>query len=179
MIRWGRAGGRFVGITQPQRIRWLHARLILLRELVDRRTAEYSTDYPLGDRLGLPMPCAPPADPAMATLLRTGLLDPDEPPEIQLWHEPEFLAWLQDGITATLATLEDQYGLITVAVDPDAVRQWSSVLLNLRIAYAAARTPELLTAGELPDPSDDRRLAYAHAAWLWDAVNTLHAFAVS
>lgn len=179
MIRWERADGRFVGLGRPQLIRWLRGGLLGLAGLIDQRMAEYSTDYPLGDRLGLPLPEELPADPVLATLLRAELLDPEEPPEIQLWREPDFLRQLRANLTAALDTLDEEQGVITLAEDAASVRGWSSVLLSLRIAHAAAWAPELLTTGELPDPPAGRRKVYRQAAWLWDVVNTLHALAVS
>lgn len=179
VIRWARAGACFAGHGQPHRIRWLRARLGELAQLIDWRTAQYSTGYPLGELLGMPLPPELPSEPVLGTLLRAALLDRDDPAEIQLWWEPDFLAELRAGVTSTLATLDESTGMISLPADPAAVRGWSSVLLHLRIAYTATWAPELLTTGELPDAPADRQLTYQHAAWLWDAVNTLHAFAVN
>src|SRR3981081_3995964 len=63
VICWDRRSDDLViGTFVPGQIQFLREQLCGLGDLLDWRMRQYSTEYPLGDQLGMPLPQEPPDD---------------------------------------------------------------------------------------------------------------------
>lgn len=176
VIFWDRVDSTIIGYCGADQVEWLRQRLTEFAALIDWRTAQYTTDYPLGAELGLPLPAGPSGEPALEFLLRMNL-DEDLPEEARLLWEPDFLAWLREGVDHAVRVLPADGSPIVLHDNPETLRHWNAVLFNLRVAYAVTWVPEVLLHDELPEPPADLRPRYDHARWLWEAVHSLANFA--
>jgi hypothetical protein len=175
VICWDRRSDDLViGTFVPGQIQFLREQLCGLRDLLDWRMRQYSTEYPLGDQLGMPLPQEPPDDDRLRAIIRYHWND-TEPEWAVLWWEPNLFGDLRVAIERVLATLPERGGVVQFD-HVDQADAWAWALAALRIALAVtARLPEALH-GLTPDDTDDEfeRRVFRTICWLQYVVDTLY-----
>ncbi|AHI01594.1 hypothetical protein GCM10010174_08040 [Kutzneria viridogrisea] len=175
MIKWHRDDGVVVGTLEPERVAWLRSRLAEFHALLDWRLSQYTTDYPLGEVLGIALPTEPTDHPPLQAVLRLHVAE-SEPTEVRLWWEPELIGGLRSAVADAWRNLPTEGGVVRLPDDPHRLRAWTRVLLSLRIAYLATWVPEALSAPLPEDAPADQRRRYDRACWLRAVVDTLGEF---
>jgi len=162
MICWDRVGDHLVlGFFDQAEVDRLRGYLVGLREVLDARFAEYTTDCPPGKKLGVAYPLAETGDRRLRAILRRRV------GEVGPWREPEVFRPLHKAITRVLATLPDKGGLVQLH-SIDCAGAWSRSLTDLRVAMSAsAREAEPVLAS---------RTRFT-TRWLKSVVRTLDATA--
>jgi hypothetical protein len=162
MICWDRVGDHLVlGLFDKSEVDRLRGYLVELREVLDARFAEYTTDCPPGKQLGVAYPSAETGDRRLRAIMRRRV------GEVGPWREPEVFRPLHKAITRVLATLPDKGGLVQLH-SIDCAGAWSRALTDLRVAMSAsAREAEPVLAS---------RTRFT-TRWLKSVVRTLNATA--
>jgi hypothetical protein len=158
MICWDRVGDHLViGVFTEAEIDRLREYLWGLRDLLDERFADYTTDCLPGHQLGLPFPTSETTDRRLRAILRRRSVDGSQ------WQEPEVFRPLHKAIGRVLATLPDSGGLVELH-SIDCALAWDRSLTDLWVAMAAS-----VRGG---DPVVESRVRFT-TRWLRTIVRTL------
>jgi hypothetical protein len=135
-VCWDRAGEDLIGVFSPHAVSWLRRQMNGYQQLLEWRYANYVTDDPTANAVGVPVASAPAEYPPLVAALRE-IIPEDEPEAIRLWWEPDVVRWLYAGTRVVLDSLPETGGVVALR-EPHEIEAWQVAVPNMRVVFAVA-----------------------------------------
>lgn len=135
-VCWDRAGEDLVGVFSPYAVAWLRRQMSGYHQLLEWRYANYVTDDPTANAVGVPVASTPAEYPPLVAALRE-IIPEDEPEAIRLWWEPDVVRWLYAGTQLVLDSLPTTGGVV-VLHESHEIEAWQAAVPNMRAVFAVA-----------------------------------------